>query len=108
VSSRAERGLRRASRTARLFGFASLLLAVASAANADSDPTAPLSAVTRQQGGVLPSEEMSLSFEHLDLNMKIDPAAQSIAGDATLTLRPATPISAIILDLYSLYSIEAV
>jgi aminopeptidase N len=57
---------------------------------------------------VLPAEEMALSFEHLDLNMRIDPANRSIAGDATLTLRPATPIHSIILDLYPLYSIKAV
>jgi aminopeptidase N len=82
--------------------------ALAAGATAAGDPTAPLGAVTRQQGGVLPAEEMALSFEHLDLTLKIDPAIRSIAGDATLTLKASTPIGAVILDLYPLYSIEAV
>ena len=82
--------------------------AAARAAATAGDPTAPLSAVTRQQGGVLPPEEMALSFEHLDLTMKIDPATRSIAGDATLTLKPSTAVSAVVLDLYALYAIEAV
>ena len=82
--------------------------APAGAATPTSDPTAPLSAVTRQQGGVLPPEEMALSLEHLDLTMKIDPTTRSIAGDATLTLKPSTSIGFVVLDLYALYSIEAV
>ena len=82
--------------------------APAGAATPTSDPTAPLSAVTRQQGGVLPPEEMALSLEHLDLTMKIDPTTRSIAGDATLTLKPSTSIGVVVLDLYALYSIEAV
>ena len=82
--------------------------AAARAAATAGDPRAPLSAVTRQQGGVLPPEEMALSFEHLDLTMKIDPATRSIAGDATLTLKPSTAVSAVVLDLYALYAIEAV
>lgn len=104
---------------ARIRGVVFLSIAAAAAAVAQAaaaaaagatagDPTAPLSAVTRQQGGVLPPEEMALSFEHLDLTMKIDPATRSIAGDATLTLKPSTSIGAVVLDLYALYSIEAV
>jgi aminopeptidase N len=82
-------------------------LSYAAAAPGD-ESTQPLSKTTRQQGGVLPLEEMALSFEHLDLRMKIDPATRSIAGDATLTLKPASPIGAVILDLYPLYAIQAV
>ena len=93
---------------ARQAAAAGQAAAAAAAATPAGDPTAPLSAVTRQQGGVLPAEEMALSLEHLDLTMKIDPATRSIAGDATLTLKPSTSIGAVILDLYALYSIEAV
>jgi aminopeptidase N len=103
-----EHRLRSVARAAGLLGTALLLAASAvRAANADGDPTAPLTPATRQQGGVLPPEEMALSFEHLDLAMRIDPATHSIAGDATLTLKPSTTIDSVILDLYSLYSIQA-
>ena len=51
--------------------------------------------------GVLPPEEMALSFEHLDLAMKIDPATRSIAGDAALTLTPSTAIATLQVDMVS-------
>jgi aminopeptidase N len=109
LNTRAECWVRGAKCAHRLLGAALLLSAAATAAAATpDDPAAPLSAVTRQQGGVLPPQEMALSFEHLDLAMKIDPATRSIEGDATLTLKPATAINSVILDLYSLYSIKAV
>ncbi len=91
------------------FAPAALTLAAADlAAPPASESTAPLTPATRQQGGVLPPEEMALSFEHLDLTMKIDPAVQRIAADATLTLKPSATIRSVILDLYSLYTIEAI
>ena len=93
-------------------GVATVLLAATASgaqAAATDDPTlAPLTKVTRQQGGVLPAEEMALSFEHLDLTMKIDPASRTIAADATLTLKPTSRIGHVILDLYSLFQIDAV
>lgn len=88
---------------------AAALLAGSGGAQVAGDPTTqPLLPVTRQQGGVLPPEEMALAFEHLDLTMKVDPATRTIAGDATLTLRPDRRITTILLDLYSLYRLDAV
>ena len=93
---------------AGLPALAGTAMAVGYVAPPPGDPTAPLTPVTRQQGGVLPPEEMALAFEHLDLTMKIIPDARRIEGDATLTLRPNVRIARIPLDLYSYYAISAV
>ena len=84
------------------------ILLSGTAAPAADPTTEPLLPATRQQGGVLPAEEMALRFEHLDLTMRIDPSTRTIAGDATLTLTPDRKIGSIILDLYSLYKIDKV
>lgn len=68
----------------------------------------PLTAQTRQMGGVRPAEQLALTFEHLDLALKAHPVQQRIEGDATLSLRPTAPIETLILDLYPGFEIGAI
>ncbi len=75
-----------------------------------TDPNDPrfLTAQTRKMGGVMPPEQLSLGFEHLDLKTKVFPSEKRIESDATLRLRTKAPIATLILDLYPRFTITAV
>ena len=77
---------------------------------AQTDPGDPtyLTAQTRKMGGVMPAEQMALTFEHLDLSTKVYPDRKRIESDATLTLRTTAPVTTLILDLYPRFRIEAI
>jgi aminopeptidase N len=59
-----------------------------------------LTAQTRKMGGPMPAEQLGLSFEHLDLGIKVFPHQKRIEARATLTLRAESPVSSLLLDLY--------
>jgi aminopeptidase N len=72
------------------------------------EPPTPLTDQTRRMGGPRPAEQMALTFEHLDLAIKVFPDQERIEGDATLTLRPTAPVRTLILDLYPGFTIDGI
>jgi aminopeptidase N len=90
---------------------AAALAAVPAVAQTPPDPDAEarlLTAQTRKMGGVMPPEQLALSFEHLDLSTKVFPEQKRVESDAVLTLKTSAPIATLILDLYPRFKIEAV
>jgi len=73
-----------------------------------SPPGDVLTEQTRKMGGVMPAEQMALSIAHIDINTKVIPAKKRIEGDTTLTLRAASDVQTVILDLYSGFHISAI
>ena len=91
---------------------AASILALTSAAHA-AGPVNPVktldtSALTLGSGGVMPPEEAAVSFEHVDLRLKVFPDRKAIEGDATLTLRAKTALPHIVLDLDRKLPISAI
>lgn len=75
--------------------------------NAQTAP-AELTEQTRKMGGIMPAEQMALSFEHLDLSTKVYPDRKRVESDATLTFKTSARIGTLILDLYPGFRIEAI
>lgn len=55
---------------------------------------------TLKMGGPMPAEQLAVSFDHLDLNIKVFPYEKRIEANATLTLGVKEPIRNVVLDLY--------
>ncbi|WP_136162540.1 M1 family metallopeptidase [Sphingomonas flavalba] len=97
-----------------LVAGAALLVATAAVAQttaAAPDPDAEAKFITpqtRKMGGVMPPEQLALSFEHLDLALKVFPDEKRIEGDATLTLRAKEAVPELILDLYPKFRIASI
>ncbi len=72
--------------------------------------TAPttLTDFTANSGSPRSEEQLALRFEHADLALRVDPATQSIQGDATLTFTSSAPLSRIVLELDRNLPIDAV
>src|SRR3546814_34334 len=63
---------------------------------------------TRKMGGVMPPEQLALTFEHLDLATKVYPDQKRIESVATLTLTSSRPVPVLILDMYPKFAIAAI
>jgi aminopeptidase N len=63
---------------------------------------------TRKMGGPLPAEQLALSFEHLDLGIKVYPYEKRIEAEATLTLRTDAALSDLLIDLYPNFHISGI
>ena len=74
------------------------------------DPADPkfITAQTRKMGGPMPAEQMALTFDHLDLALKVFPEEKRIEGVTTLSLRTKSPIQTLILDLFPKFTISQV
>src|SRR3546814_21079314 len=59
-------------------------------------------------GGVMPPEQLALTFEHLDLATKVYPDQKRIESVATLTLTSSRPVPVLILDMYPKFAIAAI
>ena len=59
-----------------------------------TDPADPkfITPQTRKMGGPMPAEQMALTFDHLDLALKVFPEQKRIEGVTTLSLRTKSPI----------------
>lgn len=78
------------------------LAAVTACATEDSRPIGTYGGLTEQtlkMGGPRPAEQLALEFEHLDLAIKVFPEQKRIEGDAILTLRAASPVQSLLVDL---------
>lgn len=58
-----------------------------------------LTAQTLNTGGVMPVEQARVHFDHAELHWSIDPTAQSINGNATLTFSAKSATDVVLLDL---------
>ena len=67
-----------------------------------------LTAVTRQQGGIRPPEQMALEIRHLDLATKVLPDEKRIESVATLTLGTSARVDEVVLDLFPKFAIERI
>ena len=94
-----------------------VLLAPASALHAqrqvaavvtDTNDPKFITAQTRKQGGVMPAEQLALSFDHLDHALKVFPAEKRIEGVTTLSFTTKATIRTLILDLYPKYRIASI
>ena len=76
-------------------------IGVAACAGAIAHPAtpAPTTAQTLDSGGVMPAEQAALHFDHAALHFRVDPARQSLAGEATLSFTARAPVAALLLDL---------
>src|SRR3546814_14672552 len=54
---------------------------------------------TRKMGGVMPPEQLALTFEHLELATKVYPDQKRIESVATPTLPSSSPVQVLIPDL---------
>jgi len=63
---------------------------------------------TVNSGAQRSPDQRALAFEHADLTLRIDPASQSLRGDALLTFGTRAPLDRIELDLDRNLSIDAV
>jgi len=63
--------------------------------------TAPtkLTDFTANSGSPRSAEQLAMRFEHADLALRVDPASQSIQGDATLTFATSAELRRIVLEL---------
>ncbi|HWK36734.1 M1 family metallopeptidase [Sphingomonas sp.] len=95
----------------------SALVALAPAAMAQRQVAAPITdpadpkfvtAQTRKMGGVMPPEQLALTFEHLDLATKVYPDQKRIESTATLTLTSSRPVPVLILDMFPKFSIASI
>ena len=59
----------------------------------------PLTGHTKETGLPLTADQQSVRFTHADLSWTVNPSAETIAGDAVLTLKVEKPITAIQFDL---------
>lgn len=107
--------MRNANTMAMLCGLIMLLPVSAPHAQRQSglsitDTTDPrfLTAQTRKMGGVMPAEQLALSFDHLDHALKVFPAEMRIEGTTTLSFTTKAPIRTLILDLYPRYTIASI
>ena len=75
-----------------------------------TDPADPkyITAQTRKMGGPMPAEQMALTFEHLDLALKVFPDQQRIEGVATLRFKTRAAITTLVLDLFHKYRIAEI
>lgn len=95
--------------TSVLLSIAVMELRAQDKAGAGADEDAKfLTEQTRKMGGVMPPEQMALSFEHLDLSIKMYPGEKRIEGDARLTFTAKEPVRELTLDLYPRFEIESV
>jgi hypothetical protein len=67
-----------------------------------------LTAQTRKMGGPMPPEQLALTFDHLDLAMKVFPDQQRIEAVATLRLKTKARIETLILDLFPKFTITGI
>ncbi|MDQ6647584.1 MAG: M1 family metallopeptidase, partial [Pseudomonadota bacterium] len=58
-----------------------------------------LTAQTLNSGGVMPAEQARVHFDHAELHWSIDPANQSLDGNATLTFTAKAATDVVLLDL---------
>lgn len=63
---------------------------------------------TRKMGGVMPAEQLALSFQHLDLALKVFPDEKRIEGVATLKLQAKAAVPELILDFYPKFNVSAI
>jgi aminopeptidase N len=75
-----------------------------------TDPNDPkfLTEQTRKMGGVMPPEQLALTFEHLDLATKVFPEQKRIESTAELTLRSSQRLPVLILDLFPKFTIGSI
>ncbi|HEX7814065.1 M1 family metallopeptidase [Dyella sp.] len=80
-----------------------LAMALACAGTAQADDTTatqpPLSEQTMRSGGTMPAEQQRVNFDHAELHIGVDPATQSIDGDARLTFSAKSSTDTLLLDL---------
>jgi aminopeptidase N len=63
---------------------------------------------TVNSGAQRSAAQQALSFDHADLNLRIDPDSRSLRGDATLTFGTGAPLDSIELDLDRNLPIDAI
>jgi aminopeptidase N len=59
----------------------------------------PLTALTKDSGTPMPAEQKRVHFDHAELHIAVQPATQSIEGDATLTFSALAPTDVLLVDL---------
>ncbi len=67
-----------------------------------------LTTLTLGSGAERAPEQLAVVFEKADLKLRIEPASQSIRGDATLTFTATAPLRRIVLDLDRNLPVDAV
>ena len=85
-----------------------LVLALAGAASMAHAQQPELTATTQATGLPRTPEQRATTLELADLAFKVDPARQSLEGDATLHLRLSAPVSQLVLDLDRNYAVRQV
>lgn len=85
-----------------------LLLAGLLSAFAAHAEQAALSTLTAKSGVPRAPEQEAVVFENADLQFKVDPAKQHLAGDAALTFKATQPIARLVVDLDRNFAIESV
>jgi len=80
---------------------AGLILGLGACASASARPDTPpqATAQTLNSGGVMPAEQAALHFDHAGLHFRVDPAQQSIQGEAELSFTAHATVNALLLDL---------
>jgi aminopeptidase N len=76
-----------------------LVLAASTRVEAASAKPLALTTQTLNSGGVMPAEQARVHFDHAELHWSINPAKQSIEGNATLTFTAKAATDTILLDL---------
>ena len=75
-----------------------------------TDPADPrfLTAQTRKMGGPMPAEQMALTFEKLDLTLKVFPSEKRIEGIAALDLSSRRALDTLVLDFFPKFAIDQI
>ena len=89
-------------------GWLAISIVTAFATPASAETMHGLTEQTRKMGGPLPAEQLALSFEHLDLGIKVYPYEKRIEAEATLTLRTESALRNLLLDLYPNFHISGI
>ena len=94
--------------TRYLAGWLAISMVTAFAAPVSAETMHGLTEQTRKMGGPLPAEQLALSFEHLDLGIKVYPYEKRIEAEATLTLRAESALRDLLIDLYPNFHISSI
>lgn len=68
----------------------------------------PITALTERSGGPIEAERAALRLEHVDLDLKVDPARKYLSGTATLTLTTTIRQTRLLIDLDKNFHVSAV
>ena len=87
---------------------AGLALALAPLAAQAAERGQPITDFTYHTGLPRAPEQEAVVFEKADLQFKVEPARQSLTGDASLTFRATKPIAKLVVDLDRNYAVSQV